>query len=88
MVTAVGGGGGVWLRVALAVLVRPSLWPVAVAQGLRLARRGWWRRFPFLPVPDGDYLRWRLETMYGREVERPEVGDVLTYLRWCRTFPA
>jgi hypothetical protein len=72
-----------WLRATLAVLVRPWLWPVALRQLLRLARRGWWRRFPFLPLPDAGYLRFRLETAYGAgRVARP--ADVLSYLRWCR----
>lgn len=70
----------------LAVVVRPWLWPVAVAQGARLARKGWWRRAPFLPLPDPDYLRFRLETAYGRHGQ-PEARDVVAYLRWCREFP-
>ncbi|MGH2667915.1 MAG: hypothetical protein ACRDH5_02130, partial [bacterium] len=62
------------------------LWPVAVAQALRLARPGWWRRRPFLPLPDPDYVRFRLQTAYGSEGE-PTGGDVVSYLRWCRDFP-
>jgi hypothetical protein len=71
-------------RAAGAVLVRPSLWGVAVAQALRLARPGWWRRRPFLPVPDDDYLRFRLQTAYGDPGHEPEPADVVAYLRWCR----
>ncbi|MGZ4678053.1 MAG: hypothetical protein ACXVJ7_13040 [Acidimicrobiia bacterium] len=68
---------------ALAVARTPSLWPTAVRQGIRMIPRGWWRRRPFLPVPDPDYLRFRLETQYGAEgVVDP--ADVLVYLRWCR----
>lgn len=74
-----------WAEAALAVLRRPSLWGVALAQALRLARPGWWRRAPFLPVPDEAYLRFRLETQYGSDHE-PEPDDVVTYLHWCRTF--
>ncbi len=79
-----------WGRVALAVAARPWLWPVAAAQVFRLARRGWWRRPPFLPLPDPEYLRFRIQTAYGGsapELDRVEVDDVLTYLRWCRRFP-
>ncbi len=76
---------GWWAQAALAVLRRPSLWAVAVSQSLRLASPGWWRRAPFLPVPDPDYLQFRLETQYGSDHE-PEPADVITYLRWCRTF--
>lgn len=75
-----------WVRAGLALLVRPSLWPTALAQALRLARPGWWRRRPFLPLPDPDYVRFRFQTAYGSDGD-PEPEDVLTYLRWCREFP-
>ena len=77
--------GGWWGRAALALLRHPSLWGVAVVQVLRLAPSGWWRRPPFLPVPDASYLRFRLETQYGDDHE-PEPEDVVAYLHWCRTF--
>ena len=77
------GGPRFWPRVAFAVARHPSLWPTAVAQAGRLARPRWWRQPPFLPVPQRDYLRHRLETQYGRDHE-PEPGDVITYLVWCR----
>lgn len=67
------------------MLVRPSLWGVALVQMLRLAAPGWWRRPPFLPLPDPAYLRFRLETQYGSDHE-PEPADVVTYLHWCREF--
>ena len=35
------------------------------ARSRRLARPGWWRRPPFLPLPAPDYLRFRMETAYG-----------------------
>jgi hypothetical protein len=54
-----------------------------------LARPGWWRRPPFLPVPDPDYLRFRLETAYGGTGEGPfEPADLVAYLRWCRAVRA
>ena len=72
------------MTVAVAVAVRPWLWPVALRQAFRLARRGWWRRPPFLPLPDPAYLRFRLETQYGDPEHRAEPADVVAYLRWCR----
>ena len=74
-----------WFGAARAVGRHPSLWGVAVTQALRLAAPGWWHRRPFLPVPDADYLRFRLETQYGSE-RSPEPADVVTYLHWCRDF--
>jgi hypothetical protein len=76
-------GAGLWTATFVAVLVRPGLWAVALRQLVRLARTGWWRRFPFLPLPDAGYLRFRFETAYGAgRVARP--SDVVAYLRWCR----
>jgi hypothetical protein len=48
-----------------------------------MSRPRWWRRPPFLPVPDADYVRFRLETQYGTG-GAPDPADVVVYLRWCR----
>lgn len=80
-----GGLGWGWVFGAtLAVIVRPSLWAVAVRQVIRLAPPGWWRRAPFLPLPDADYLHFRLTTQYGDPEHAPEPADLVSYLRWCR----
>ena len=67
------------------LLRRPSLWPTAAGQALRLARPGWWKRPPFLPVPDPDYVRFRMQTAYG-SAGRPDPDDLVAYLNWCREF--
>jgi hypothetical protein len=72
---------------AIAVLRHPSLWATAVRQLVRLTPRGWWRRRPFLPVPDAAYLRFRLITAYGGEGGEPRPEDLITYLHWCRAWP-
>jgi hypothetical protein len=71
-----------WLRAFLALVIRPRLWWVAARQATRIARGNWWRRAPFLPLPDGEYLRFRLETAYG-EVIAPRPADLVGYLEWC-----
>jgi hypothetical protein len=68
----------------LALVRRPSLWPTALRQALRLAPSGWWRRWPPLPQPDPTYLRFRMETAYGDADHDPEPADVVAYLAWCR----
>ena len=74
------------LAAAGAVLRHPSLWATALRQVRVLARPGWWRRVPFLPVPDPAYLRFRLETAYGGAGDaRPEAHDLITYLQWVRS---
>ncbi len=73
--------------VVRAVAPRPGLWLSGLGALLRLARRGWWRRAPFLPLPGEEYWRFRLETAYGG----PEgtggaltTADVVSFLRWCQ----
>jgi hypothetical protein len=73
------------VRAVAAVARHPSLWTTGVRQAALLAAPGWWRRRPFLPLPSQDYLRFRLQTAYGGEGDRPpDPGDLVTYLRWCR----
>ena len=74
------------LGAVLAVARRPRLWGTAGRQATRLAAPGWWRRWPFLPVPAADYLRFRLQTAYGGRGDGPiEPDDLVSYLRWCRS---
>ena len=47
-------------------------------------RRDWWRRLPFLPLPDRAYLRWRMYTAYADEAAVPPVEDVIRFARWRR----
>jgi hypothetical protein len=71
-----------------AVARRPRLWGAAARQAWRLAPKGWWRRRPFLPMPDPAYLRFRLETQYGDAGRSANAADVVAYLDWCRRFDA
>lgn len=73
--------------IVAAVARRPSLWPTALRQWRRLVPGGWWRRRPFLPVPPGEYLRFRLLTQYGDNEHVVEPADVVNYLLWCRSLP-
>ena len=75
-----------WTRVAAAVARRPELWATAVVQVTRLAPNGWWRRPPFLPVPDRAWMRFRLRTAYGDPDHLPEPADVVGWLEWCRSW--
>jgi hypothetical protein len=75
-----------WWRAGVALVVRPVLWGTAVGQVVRLARPGWWHRWPPVPAPDAAYLRFRLQTQYGDPDREPEPEDVVAYLRWCRRY--
>jgi hypothetical protein len=75
-------------RAAGAVLLRPRLWRTAVVEVRRLAPNGWWRRRPYLPVPDAAYLRFRMQTQYGDADHEPKPEDLVAWLEWCRRFAA
>lgn len=71
----------------MALLRHPELWWTALRQGLRLVPSRWWTRPPFVPVPDRDYMHFRLVTAYGGDGSGPiEPDDLITYLRWCRNW--
>ncbi|MEK7410897.1 MAG: hypothetical protein AAB327_05855 [Actinomycetota bacterium] len=75
-----------FIRLCGAVTVRPRLWRTAVRQCLRLARRGWWKTPPFLPLPSSAYMSFRAITQYGTPTATPEIIDVIDYLEWCRDW--
>ena len=76
-----------WLRLALRLTARSIRHPGLAADLARVAwrfrSRSWYRRFPFLPVPDSTYLRWRMYTAYGDYTAVPSVTDVERYARWA-----
>ncbi len=74
---------GGWFACSVAIACRPRLWATALRTAARTARPEWWRRPPFVPVPDRPYLRFRMETQYGDQ-RPPVAADVVSYLDWCR----
>ncbi len=75
--------------VVLALGRRPDLWLTGARTVVTLAPRGWWRRAPFLPIPDNGWMHFRLETAYGGDGSGPMRGeDLVTFLEWKREFPS
>ena len=75
------------VSVLSALARRPWLWPAALAASLRLARPGWWHRWPLLPVPDEELWRFRMETAYGGSGESvPDKEDVVSFIGWSSTM--
>ncbi len=68
-----------------AVLARPRLWRAAGRQARALVAPGWWRRRPFLPVPDRAWLRFRMTTAYGDPDAPVVIDDLLDWLAWSDT---
>jgi hypothetical protein len=79
---------GSWPALSLSLALRGLVNPRLAVDLLRTAwafrRRHWWRRFPWLPVPDSTYLRWRMYTAYGDEAAVPPAEDVIRFARWRR----
>ena len=70
-------------EVARAVVAHPGLWVPALGAMFRLARPGWWRSWPPLPLPSEELWRLRMTTNYGGDGRAvPEPGDVRSYLDW------
>jgi hypothetical protein len=77
-----------WLGLSLALAGRAILRPRLALDLARTTwafrRRGWWKRLPFLPLPDREYLRWRMYTAYADESAVPPAEDVVRFARWRR----
>jgi hypothetical protein len=76
-----------WLTLTLALSARtvrhPSIAVDLARVAWRFRRRQWYRRFPFLPLPDAAYLRWRMYTAYGDPRAVPPAEDLERYAHWA-----
>jgi hypothetical protein len=77
-----------WGALTLGLTARAVVNPRLALDLLRTAwafrRRDWWRRAPFLPLPDSTYVRWRMYTAYADEHAVPPLDDVIRFARWRR----
>lgn len=80
-----------WFRLSFALGLRairhPRLAVALLGVAWRFRSRGWWRRPPFLPLPDRTYMRWRMHTAYGDDDAVPPADDVVRYARWAVRKP-
>lgn len=76
-----------WLSLTLTLIGRavlsPSLAVALITVVWRFRRRGWYARFPFLPMPSKPYVAWRMYTAYGSEDALPSADEVERYARWA-----
>jgi hypothetical protein len=76
-----------WSRLTFSLIGKslrnPAVGIALVRVGWRFRRRGWYKQVPFLPLPDGEYVRWRMHTAYGRDDAVPPADDVIRYARWA-----
>jgi hypothetical protein len=66
------------------VIRHPALAVDLLRTAWRFRSRHWYRHAPFLPLPDRDYVRWRMYTAYGNADAIPPADDVERYARWAR----
>jgi hypothetical protein len=74
---------GLTLRLAARAVINPPLAADLFRVAWRFRANGWYRRFPFLPLPSRKYVRWRMHTAYGEYDRVPPVEDVVRYARWA-----
>lgn len=75
---------GIYRSMLALALRRPGTVPAILGLTWVARRRGWYRRFPFLPLPPRSYLRWRMDTAYGEADIAPPLDDTARYLNWAR----
>lgn len=79
-----GSWSGLLVRLAARALLDPRLAVDLLRTAWAFRRLRWYARAPFLPLPDGDYLRWRMYTAYGDEAAVPPIDDLIRFVRWRR----
>jgi len=68
---------------ALRAMRRPKLGIALLRVAWRFRAQDWYRRFPFLPMPDPTYVKWRMHTAYGDYDAIPPAADVERYAMWA-----
>jgi hypothetical protein len=75
------------LRLAFRAITDPTLGVALLRTAWRFRSRGWYARFPFLPLPDQTYVQWRMHTAYGDHDAVPPLEDIVRYARWAARAP-
>lgn len=78
---------GLAIRLAMRCIAHPTLALDLVRVAWRFRARDWYRRWPFLPVPDRTYMDWRMHTAFGDHHAIPSADDVARYARWASRIP-
>lgn len=77
------------IRTVLSLALRKP-WRIPALLGLAWAyrARGWYRRFPFLPLPPKDYVEWRNDTAYGDPGAVPPLDEFDRFVTWSSRMRA
>ena len=76
------GMGSFYLGLARVAIRRPWLIPAMLGAAWAFRSNKWYRSPPFLPLPSKAFMRWRMETAYGRNGTAIPSRDLERYLRW------
>lgn len=60
----------------------PQWVPSVIRAAWRLRQADWWRRRPWLPVPDPAYWEFRVHTAVGRDGQALTPQEVVAVARW------
>jgi len=84
-------------KLARPLVKRPDLWVTALRSYRTLVPRSWWRHRPYLPLPNAEWLHFRLVTAYGGSgvINNPSNNkpayarmseDMILWLEWLRDW--
>ena len=76
------GMGLVYVGLAKVAIRRPWILPAMLGAAWAFRSNKWYRSPPFLPLPSKAFMRWRMETAYGRNATAIPSRDLERYLRW------
>jgi hypothetical protein len=66
-----------------ALVRRPAAAPALLRAAMALARPGWWRRWPPLPVPSAELWALRMEVATGDRRGMPTADELVDVARWA-----
>ncbi len=64
-------------------LRRPHRIPAMLGLAWAFRARGWFLRFPFLPLPPASYTAWRMDTAYGDPRAVPPQDELERFVVWA-----
>ncbi len=76
------GMGSFYVGLGKLAVRRPWLIPIMLGTAWAFRTNRWYRQPPFLPLPSKAYMRWRMETAYGKGFKVVPTADLERYLRW------
>jgi len=75
--------GSVYVGLVKLAVRHPSLIPAMLSAAWAFRENRWYQKPPFLPLPSKAYMRWRMETAYGKGFAVVPSEDLERYLRWA-----